>query len=159
MVPQRLPPFGADAADVVENRNEIALAAQLAVISDSEAVRLVANALHKIERLTVTRQDDRIGFSLDENPFKLLRQPDDRNFAMPRAADNLQRRAELPFAAVNNDKIRHVINFVFTVTPLRHLAHGTKIVRFSLGAFNAKTPVRRFIRNAAFKNDHGGNRL
>ena len=45
VIPERLAPLRSDARDMVEQGDEVALAAQLAVIGDGETVRLVADAL------------------------------------------------------------------------------------------------------------------
>ena len=50
--PERLATRGADADDMIEDGDEVALAAQLAVVSDGKAVRFIADALDEIERLT-----------------------------------------------------------------------------------------------------------
>ena len=46
---QALPPFGADADDMVEDGDEVALAAQFSMKRDGKTVRLVTNALDEIE--------------------------------------------------------------------------------------------------------------
>ena len=89
---QRLAPLRPDADDVVENGDEVALAAQLAVVGDGEAVRLVADALDEVERLAVARQDDRLALTLLEDELELLGEADDGHILVAaRPADDLER--------------------------------------------------------------------
>ena len=57
---QALTPFGADADDMVEDGDEVALAAQFSMERDGKTVCLVANALDEIEGLTAARQFNRL---------------------------------------------------------------------------------------------------
>ena len=53
-LPQLLPALRPNALHVIQHRDEIALATQLAVEGNRKAMRLVTNALNKVQRRTVT---------------------------------------------------------------------------------------------------------
>ena len=60
---QALPAGRAEAGDVVEHALRHALAAQLAVEGDGEAVGLVADALEQVERLGLAGHADGVGLA------------------------------------------------------------------------------------------------
>ena len=144
---------------MVEDRDEVALAAQLAMVGDGEAVRLIADALDEVERLAVARQHDRVALALAEHELELLGEADDGDVRMTRAPDDLKRRGELPLAAVDDNEIRQLLLWQIAVAALRDLAHGEEVVRLSLRAFDLEAPVVGFLRHATLEDDHRGNGL
>ena len=96
----------ADARDGVQRRLHAGLGAHLAVVGDGEAVRLVADALHEVERLRRARQDDGVREVLHEQLLVLLREARQRHVLQPQVAHDVQRRRELPLAAVDDDEVR-----------------------------------------------------
>ena len=74
-LPQQRPlPLRPDARNRVERRPRARLLPHVAVIGDGEAVRLVADALHQVERLRRARQHDRLREVLHEELLVLLGQ-------------------------------------------------------------------------------------
>ena len=103
---QRLPPLRSDADDMIQYGDEVAFAAQIAVIGDRKSVCFVSNALDEIERVAAAREFDRFRFAFHKNQLELLRESDHGNGAVPRrAADDLERGGELPLAAVDDDEV------------------------------------------------------
>ena len=160
MAAQRLAPLRADADDVVENGDQVALAAQLAMIGDGEAVRLVANALDEVERLAVARQDDRLTLALLEDELELLGEADDGHiFVAARPADNLERRRELPLAAVDDDEVGQFFFGQSDIAARRDLAHREEVVGLALCTLDLEAPVVRLLGQAALEDDHRGDGL
>ena len=60
----------AEAGDVVEHRRRHLLVAQLAVVRDREAVRLVAHLLQQVQRLRVARDAHRLGAARAGTPLR-----------------------------------------------------------------------------------------
>ena len=89
---QRALPRGPDPGQVVERRRVWRLPAQVAVVGDREAVRLVAEALDQVERRRAGRQDDRLGTAGEEQLLALLGQADDAGCPPARAPPGPPRR-------------------------------------------------------------------
>ena len=159
MIPERLAPLGADARDMVEHGDEVALAAQFTVVCDGEAVRLVANALDEVERLAAARQDHGIGTALGEDVLELLGKPDDGHGQVACATNDFQRGRKLSLAAVDDDEVGHFVFRELGVATLRHLAHRKEIIGLSLGASDLEAPIVGLLRQAALEDDHRGDRL
>src|SRR4051794_40309690 len=105
MTHQRLLAGRANAGHLVKLRAQALLATDLAVVGDRETVGLVADALHKIERLGVARQQDRNGLLLLEDLLPLLGQPNNRDLGELQAVHHLDGRRELTLAAIDDDEI------------------------------------------------------
>ena len=71
---QRLAAARADAGDVVQNRARRLLVANLRLVGIRETVRLVADSLHKVQRLRRSRQDHGVRLVGQEQVLELLRQ-------------------------------------------------------------------------------------
>ena len=87
---------------MVEHRNEIALTAQLAVVGNGKAVRLIADALNEVQRSAFTVQHNTFALVRLEDFLLALSQTYNRQIIKTKAANNLQRRAQLTLAAVDN---------------------------------------------------------
>ena len=96
---------GPTPGSVVEHRADLGLRAQLAVVGDGEAVRLVAQALHEVEGLRVGRQHDRLGASGQEHLLALLGQADERQVVQAELIEHLAGGADLALAAVDDDQV------------------------------------------------------
>ena len=144
---------------MVEHGDEVALAAQFAVVGDGEAMRLVANALDEVERLAAARQDHRIGTALGEDVLELLGKPDDGHGQVACTADDLQRGRKLSLAAVNDDEVGQLVFRELAVATFGHFAHRKEIIGLSLGASDLEAPIVGLLRQAALEDDHRGDRL
>src|SRR5437588_10436509 len=76
------------------------------MVGDTEAVRLVADALHHIQSLRGTGEDDRIRRAWYKNLLVLFGQPYRRNIDM-QFLQNLQDCAELPLATIDYHEVGH----------------------------------------------------
>ena len=77
-LPQLLPTLRTDSLHMVEHGNEIALTAQLAMVGNSEAVRLITDALDKVKRSAFTVQHDAFALMWLEDFLLALGQADNR---------------------------------------------------------------------------------
>ena len=69
---------GPDARDLVEDRDQRALLAELLVVGDREAVRLVPDPLERLERRRREVEDQRVEAPGVVHLLRALRQGDDR---------------------------------------------------------------------------------
>ena len=130
------------------------------MVGDGEAVRLVADALDEVERLAVARQDDRLALALLEDELELLGEADDGHILVPaRPADDLERRRELPLAAVDDDEVGQFFLGQSDIAARCDLAHREEVVGLALRALDLEAPVVRLLGQAALEDDHRGNRL
>ena len=78
------------------------------MVGDGEAVRLVADALHQVERLRRARQDQRLSaMPRHEYLLVLLGQANRWHLGHAQLVQHLERGAELALAAVDDNQIRH----------------------------------------------------
>ena len=100
---------GPEPGDVVEHRLRHLLAAQLAVVRDREAVRLVAHLLQQVQRLGIARDAHRLaagpGRYTSSNRLARLR---DADVFEPELLEHAHRDAELALAAVDQQQVRRV---------------------------------------------------
>lgn len=97
--PKRLAPFGADAPDLVQDGDQVVFAQAFAMVCNGEAVRFVADMLDDVQGRRGLFQQDAVAPSFQEDFFFPLGQADDLDVDA-QAADDLQGRRKLPFAAV-----------------------------------------------------------
>ena len=75
------------------------------MISDREAMGLVTDALHQEEGLRGARQHDRHRARFHEELLVLFGQPDDRYLGQLELLHDLERRAQLTLAPIDDDKV------------------------------------------------------
>src|SRR5262249_37051375 len=119
---ERAPARRPDARQLVEDGAELALLAQLAVVRDREAVRLVAHALQEEERGRVRRERQRILHAREEHLLALrpavaqharrgrllvalLGQRGQRDAFHAEVREERARRVQLPLAAVEQQEV------------------------------------------------------
>ena len=95
------------AGDRIQRGGHALLRAPRPMGGDAKAVRLVADSLHEIQRLRVTRQLERLGLVREENLLLLLGEADHRDFVrQPGIFQDFDDAAQLSLSTVNNDQIR-----------------------------------------------------
>ena len=70
-----------------------------------EAVGFVADVFEKPERVGVAGESQRLGFAWQENLFLALRQRDDARRLNAERLEGVERRRELPLAAVDEEDV------------------------------------------------------
>ena len=75
---------------------------------DREPVRLVADALHHVQRLGPARQHDRLILVWDEQFLEALRQANHRDTVHAHLPHRLRRRGELALAPINDHQVRQI---------------------------------------------------
>ena len=137
------------------------------VVRDREAVRLVADPLQELQPGVVPVEQDRLRAARDEHLLLALRERDHRH---PRQAGGrlhrLERRRELPLAAVDHDEVRDrrealvVAVGIACVTqpreaPRDHLPHRREVV-LAVEAPDRERPVVRLLRLRVDEHGHRG---
>ena len=102
MLPQCLAPCRTDTFNMVQDRNETALAPQMPVIRDSKPVRLIADSLQQLQLRRMMAEDYRITAPFDKDFFYALGQADDRCFT-PGLPYDRQCGMELTLAAIDDN--------------------------------------------------------
>src|SRR6476620_6179658 len=103
---QGLAPPGADPADFVQLRSQIARLALLPMERHREAVRLIPDALDQEERGALGCQSNRILAIAREEQLLLLGDPDPDERSEPELLESLVGRRELALAAIDQQEIR-----------------------------------------------------
>ena len=176
---QRAPPRRADARNVLQRGVHARLLAQLAVVRNAEAVRLIADALDQVQRGRLAVQQDALLPVRQEDLLQPLRQAEDRD-VVAHGQHRLARKAQLLRAAVDEDEVRQVGKARQRRRALRqravriqpslcdqrlpllprarqasgeHLVHGGEVVR-ALDRFDAEVPVFPVRGLAVDRHDH-----
>ncbi len=158
---------GAEAGDAVEDRRRHALAAELAVVRDGEAVGLVADALEQVEGIAPPRHPHRIGGTGPVHLLELLGQR--RHGDLLVEAELLEHPdgdPELPLAAVDEQQLRRVreaatalgdrlvtVLDVGAQAPGQHLLHGGEVV-VALRALDLETAVLALLGETVLEHHH-----
>jgi hypothetical protein len=161
-------PRGAHAGEVVEGAPDRRPAPQVAVVGDREAVRLVADPLHEVERRRRRRQDDRIGPAGHEELLALLGQPGDRDLVEAQLAQDGEIGRQLALAAVDEDQVGQGpaellrAPLLAGLRPLepapQHLGVAGEVV-LAGDALDPEAPVGAAARLAVLEDDHAADRL
>ena len=99
-------PVRRHAGAVVEGAFLHAAAVEELVVAVREAVRLVADALEKLEGTPVVRDEEGIGFAGEEHLLALFRQPDDGQFLQAQCPELFERAGKLALATIDDHQIR-----------------------------------------------------
>ena len=99
--------FGPDAGQVVEGGPDASLGAQVAVVGDGEAMRLVAESLDEVEGRRGRRQEDRFGRAWQEQLLAFLGEPGQRQVVEAELVEDRLGGAHLALAAVDDDEVGH----------------------------------------------------
>src|SRR5215470_1185259 len=156
---QRLQQAGAngraDAGNRVERGLDRALAAQLFVVRDREAVRLVAELLQRVQRRRGWIEQQRLAAVARVDLFLLLRQGYDRNPVEAEILEDLEPDVELAPAAVDEDQIWQHAPLLqgFAETAAKDLAQRREVVGPAHGA-DLEPLVVVFLQGSVLPDDH-----
>src|SRR5207245_3336938 len=117
---------GGDHLDRMERGREGFGGAELAVMRDREAVRLIADALNQKHARRVALLDDRLRAPWREDLLAFLGQREGRNVRVAGRLRDLQRGAELALPTVDEDQVRAtgerpIADALHLLAPLRGL--------------------------------------
>ena len=97
---------GTNAGDGIQLRCHALLGAPCAMGCDPVAMRLVADSLHKIKSLRMTRQDQRLAVVREENFLFLFGKPNHGHFVeQVKLLEDFDHASQLTFTAVDNDQV------------------------------------------------------
>ena len=118
-------------------------------------MRLVAHALQQLQRAAVEAKPQRRTFAGPVDFLELLGQADHRHVLEAELGQLAARHAKLPFAAVDQNQVRHRARLALepAVAPPHRLGHAGKVV-LRQDALHAEPPVLRAVRFAAQETDH-----
>src|SRR2546427_4261 len=144
-----------DAGDRVEHRLDRALRPELLVVGDREAVRLVPDALERVERGRRRIEDERVQAVGLVHLLGLFREPDGRDVIEPEILEHLERDVELAAATVDQDEIGQHAPLLERLREAsrEHLAHRGEVVGAGDGP-DAEALVVVLLEAAILPDDH-----
>src|SRR5207247_11364098 len=102
----------------IEHRKCHLPAAQLPVVGDREAVRLVSHLLEQIQRLRVARDAHRFAPARQVDLLEALREARDTDVLQAEFLEYAHSHAELTLATVDNEQVRRIREALPRVRPL-----------------------------------------